>query len=466
MTRSSHRKKSMRIGLLSVLGVILVLIGFYTYRSTYYTNRFLPKTEVNSINVSNLTIDQANDKLKEAYSNKTISIKENGTVWKEIAKSDLGYKKDFSTDLASILKNQNAWTWGMNYVAAAEKQEIDPLSAEREQLDQTIETLSTELTELNKDRTPTTDATIEKSGDSFKIKPEVKGNTVDVEAVTKELTTVVNDGKDTIDLTEFQKEPTVTSTDKKLTEQLTTMNNIAKVKGTYSINGETVTIPSSLIVEWLTYEDGKPALDSEKVRQYVSELGEKYNTSTNDTKFKSTKRGEVTVPAGTFSWTIQTDSEVTALTEAILAGQDFTRSPIVQGSTTADHPLIEDTYIEVDLENQHMWFYKDGKVALETDIVSGKPSTPTPPGVFYVWNKEENAVLRGTNDDGTPYESPVNYWMPVDWTGIGIHDSDWQPEYGGDLWRTRGSHGCVNTPPGVMKELFGMVEKGTPVLIF
>ena len=101
------------------------------------------------------------------------------------------------------------------------------------------------------------------------------------------------------------------------------MNNIAKVKGTYSINGETVTIPSSLIVEWLTYEDGKPALDSEKVRQYVSELGEKYNTSTNDTKFKSTKRGEVTVPLGTFSWTIQTDSEVTALTEAIFSRTRF-----------------------------------------------------------------------------------------------------------------------------------------------
>ncbi|HBR82388.1 MAG TPA: hypothetical protein DEA34_09985, partial [Enterococcus sp.] len=192
----------------------------------------------------------------------------------------------------------------------------------------------------------------------------------------------------------------------------------------------------------------------------------KYNTSTNDTKFKSTKRGEVTVPVGTYSWTIQTDSETEALKKAILTGQDFTRSPIVQGGTTADHPLIEDTYIEVDLENQHMWYYKDGKVALETDIVSGKPSTPTPAGVFYVWNKEEDATLKGTNDDGTPYESPVNYWMPIDWTGVGIHDSDWQPEYGGDLWKTRGSHGCINTPPSVMKELFGMVEKGTPVLVF
>ena len=466
MTRSSHRKKSIHIGLLSALGVILVLISFYTYRSTYYANRFLPKTEINSINVGNLTVAQANTKLQDTYSNEKISIKENGTTWKEIAKSELGYKDDFSSDLTPILQSQNAWTWGMNYVSAAEKQEIDPIASNSELLDQTINTLTTELTAMNQERTPTEDATIEKSGDTFKIKPEVKGNTIDIKAEENKLTTAINDGQETIDLTEFQEKPAVTSTDKKLNEQLNAMNDIAKVKGTYSINGETITIPASDILNWLTYEDGKVGLDTEQVRQYVTELGTKYNTSTNDTKFKSTKRGEVTVPAGTYSWTIQTDAETESLTEAILAGEDFTRSPIVQGSTTADHKLIEDTYIEVDLENQHMWYYKDGKVALETPIVSGKPSTPTPSGVFYVWNKEENATLKGTNDDGTPYESPVKYWLPVDWTGVGIHDSDWQPEYGGDLWKTRGSHGCVNTPPNVMKELYGMIEKGVPVLIF
>ena len=466
MTRYSHRKKSKNIGLLSAIGVILVLISFYTYRSTYYANRFLPKTEINSINVGNLTVAQANTKLQDTYSNEKISIKENGTTWKEIAKSELGYKDDFSSDLTPILQSQNAWTWGMNYVSAAEKQEIDPIASNSELLDQTINTLTTELTAMNQERTPTEDATIEKSGDTFKIKPEVKGNTIDIKAVAKKLTTAINDGQETIDLTEFQEKPAVTSTDKKLNEQLNAMNDIAKVKGTYSINGETITIPASDILNWLTYEDGTVGLDTEQVRQYVTELGTKYNTSTNDTKFKSTKRGEVTVPAGTYSWTIQTDAETESLTEAILAGEDFTRSPIVQGSTTADHKLIEDTYIEVDLENQHMWYYKDGKVALETPIVSGKPSTPTPSGVFYVWNKEENATLKGTNDDGTPYESPVKYWLPVDWTGVGIHDSDWQPEYGGDLWKTRGSHGCVNTPPNVMKELYGMIEKGVPVLIF
>ena len=63
-------------------------------------------------------------------------------------------------------------------------------------------------------------------------------------------------------------------------------------------------------------------------------------------------------------------------------------------------------------------------IVLETDIVSGHPMTPTPTGVFYIWNKEEDAVLEGYNPrTEKDYESPVEYWMPVDWTGIGIHDS-------------------------------------------
>lgn len=466
MTRSSHRKKSTHIGLLSALGVILVLISFYTYRSTYYTKHFLPNTEINSINVSNLTVDEANDKLKDSYSNKKLAIEENGKVWQEVAKSELGYKDDFSSELTPLLEKQNAWSWGMTYVSAADNQEIDPLDTNHQKLDATIEQLTSELTDLNKDRKPTQDATIEKSGDTFTIKPEVNGDTIDVEAAVKEVKNAVNTGKNEINLADFHAKPKVTAKDQSLADQLNAMNKIAAVKGTYTINGDTFQIPTTDIASWLTYTDGKIGLDTAQVRQYVTDLGTKYNTSTNDTKFKSTKRGEVTVPAGTYSWTITTDAETEALEKAILDGKDFTRSPLVQGSTTADHKLVDTTYIEVDLQNQHMWYYKDGKVALETDIVSGKPITPTPTGVFYVWNKEENATLKGTNDDGTPYASPVSYWMPVDWTGVGIHDSDWQPAYGGELWKTRGSHGCINTPPNVMSQLFGMVEKGTPVVIF
>ena len=186
----------------------------------------------------------------------------------------------------------------------------------------------------------------------------------------------------------------------------------------------------------------------------------------NPTSFNSTKRGTVSVPAGTLSWSIQVADEAAALTEQILAGENFTRSPITKGSAKASQPLVGNTYIEVDLTNQHMWYYKDGAVVIETDVVTGKPTTPTPKGVDYIWKKERNATLRGTNDDGSKYASPVSYWMPVDWTGVGIHDSDWQPAYGGDLWKTRGSRGCVNTPPSVMAQLYNAVEVGTPVVIF
>ena len=126
------------------------------------------------------------------------------------------------------------------------------------------------------------------------------------------------------------------------------------------------------------------------------------------------------------------------------------------------------TYVEVDKTNQHMWYYKDGKLQISTDVVTGKPSggNTTPTGVFYVWNKQRNATLRGKNDDGSNYASPVNYWMPIDYTGVGLHDASWQPKFGGDWYKTHGSHGCVNTPPATMKKLFEAVPVGTPVVVF
>lgn len=173
------------------------------------------------------------------------------------------------------------------------------------------------------------------------------------------------------------------------------MNAVAKIKANYSINGENFQIPSSDINDWLVDDNGNMSLDKDKVTAYVTSLGEKYNTSSKPTEFNSTRRGKVSVPSGTYSWTINTSAEVEALTKQILEGKDFTRSPVVTGATTADKPLIDKTYIEVDLQNQHMWYYKDGNVALETDIVSGKPSSPTPAGVDYVWSKETNKTLRG-----------------------------------------------------------------------
>ena len=59
----------------------------------------------------------------------------------------------------------------------------------------------------------------------------------------------------------------------------------------------------------------------------------------------------------------------------------------------------------------------------------------------------------------------MKFWMPVK-GAIGLHDADWRSEFGGDIYKTDGSHGCVNLPPEVAKELYDSVEIGTPVVMF
>ena len=462
--RNSHSRK--KIGIIVVLGLLVVLAGGYGVRSTYYTKRFLPNTEVNGVKIDNLTISEANRKITRELSKSPFLIKVDGKDWKEINREDLGWKNSYTSALTKVQKEQNPFSWGMQLVSASDKQDVDGSTLDETKLNAVIDAVKAELTETNKTRTATENAKVTRTDSGFEITPEKQGNTIDVDAAVAAFKEAAKNGEQTIDFDDYLAKPTITKDDASLKKTLDKMNAVAKIKTTDSINGNTFDIPSSDINDWLIDDNGTMSLDQEKVTAYVKSLGDKYNTSTNPTEFNSTKRGKVSVPAGTYSWTINTASEVEALTKQILEGKDFTRSPIVTGATTADKALVDKTYIEVDLENQHMWYYKDGNVALETDIVSGKPKSPTPTGVDYVWEKKTNETLRGKNDDGSDYASPVKYWMPIDWGGVGLHDSDWQPAYGGDLWKTRGSHGCVNTPPDVMAKLYDMVEVGTPVVVF
>lgn len=468
MTRSEkqNRANKTRVVIIAVLAVLVVLVGGYTVKSTYYSDRFLPKTQVNGIDVGGLTVAEANQKMKTDLSNAPFVIKDKGKAWKEIQRKDLGWTANYQKQLKAIKSDQNPFSWGMSFASAADKDIEDGSTINAEKLAAVKTAVKAEIEQLNTTRTPTKNATVKQTATGFEVVPEKQGDTIDVEKATDAFQKAAESGKQSVDIEKYLAQPVTKKDDPKLQKEIERMNKIAKIKANYSINGETFQIPLEQINSWLIDDNGELSLDQVQVQNYVESLAQQYDTSKVATKFNSTKRGTVEVNPGTYSWTIQTVSEAKALTDEILKGKDFTRSPITKGSTGADHKLVDKTYIEVDLENQHMWYYKDGHVVLDTDIVSGAPKSPTPTGVDYVWSKETNKTLRGKNDDGTDYASPVKYWMPVDWTGVGIHDSDWQPAYGGSLWQTRGSHGCVNTPPDVMAKLYDQVEVGTPVIIF
>ena len=99
---------------------------------------------------------------------------------------------------------------------------------------------------------------------------------------------------------------------------------------------------------------------------------------------------------------------------------------------------------------------------IESDFVSGNPAkgNATPGGAYAITYTERNATLKGQN-----YRTPVSYWMPFN-GNIGMHDSSWRSAFGGAIYQTNGSHGCINLPPAAAKTIFENIEKGIPVLCY
>ena len=50
--------------------------------------------------------------------------------------------------------------------------------------------------------------------------------------------------------------------------------------------------------------------------------------------------------------------------------------------------------------------------------------------------------------------------------GIGMHDAYWRSSFGGRIYKTNGSHGCINLPPAVAKTIYENISAGMPVLCY
>ena len=141
----------------------------------------------------------------------------------------------------------------------------------------------------------------------------------------------------------------------------------------------------------------------------------------------------------------------------------MTREPVYeQRAFVGGKDDIGNTYVEIDYDAQHFWYYVDGSVVLDSDIVSGDMGSGhgSPDGVFKIITLVTDTTLVGED-----YESPVSYFMPFAYN-VGLHDADWRSSFGGDIYLGAGSHGCINLPENVAESLFNQIEIGTPVIAY
>ena len=64
------------------------------------------------------------------------------------------------------------------------------------------------------------------------------------------------------------------------------------------------------------------------------------------------------------------------------------------------------------------------------------------------------------------YASFVYYWIAFKGTAYGLHHATWRSSFGGKIYKTNGSHGCINMPYYNAQQLYSMVTIGTPVYIY
>lgn len=448
----------------------------YAGGAFYYKDKFFKGTKINGVSVDNLTAKEAEKKIEnriEDYSME-ISFKDGG---KEVIDGEeISYEYLSDGKIQEHLENQNPFLWTSGFFKEHNYEVGEAITFDETKLHEKLNTFSC-MQEEN--MIPPKDAYIAFENNSFVIKPEEAGTTLDKALLTEKLLASVKESKNTFSAEEagVYVLPTVTDKDETLKHQQEVWNGCAAVTVTYTFGNKKEVLDGITVKDWMTYDENGYYVENlgvlqQHIRDYVQMLGEKYNTIGTKRTLTSTYTGQpVTVSGGSYGYLIDIRGERTQLLKDIQSHGNIEREPIYakRGKAYGEND-IGNTYVELDLSAQHLWYYKDGEVLMESDFVSGTyndKSRRTPSGVYSLAYKQRNQVLRpAPNPDGTyDYESPVSYWMPFN-GGIGLHDANWRGRFGGNIYRNSGSHGCINLPVSFAGKFYESIEAGCPIVCF
>ena len=268
-----------------------------------------------------------------------------------------------------------------------------------------------------------------------------------------------------VDSLNCYKEPTVRSDDAKLVNAIEVTNKYMETKLTYHFGDKTEVLDGTIIGPAIKInEKFEVSIDKDKIKEFVDYIGKTYNTFGKTRTFMSSYGVEATVKNGDYGWWLDRESEQSEIIACIENGEQKDKDPVYfQKAASYDEQDYGDTYVEINLSAQHLFYYKDGKLIVESDFVSGNVSRnfATPTGTYSVTYTKEDAELKGEG-----YNTKVKYWMPFN-RNIGMHDASWRKgRFGGNIFLTNGSHGCINLPPENAKKIFENIEKGTAVIVY
>ncbi len=441
-----------------VLWVLFGLVLFY-FAGVYLFSRYTyPRTTMNGERRSFYRISEV---VRPGSSDTPLSVEGRDGQKTVIKRSDIDLKMKATGN--PVLQNSFAWPreifrhhpWQVNYQTTYEKDKLFQLIAEGG---------------FEPDGPMPVDAKLVVDEQGIRIQPEDPGNHIDGDRLEKEIVQGLIAEKKVLDVRNLYALPKKTREDPAIVKGYKILKKYEGTEITYDFVDKKYQFGIQEIADALTMnEDGTAAWNDQVLKDWVQTMAKETDTYGKERKFKTNEDKEITVPPGIYGWQIKVDETAKALKDALNEGGKKEMDPAYKNAGLSRGTNdIGDTYIEIDLSKQQMWCYMKGKLLFHGDVKSGAVNhfAETPVGVHKIWSHEKGKNLKGTRKDGSTYDLPVKYWMPINYGGVGLHDASWTKDFGGTYYIKDGSNGCINLPEATAKFIFENFPNNTPVVIY
>lgn len=460
--KSAKRVKQLQLRAGIITGAVVLII--YLAGSFYYSGHFYQGTIINGVKCSNMSVEKAENVISTEVREYVLTIEERNDITEQIKGSDIGLKIYFDGGLDGLKEKQNSFLWPIGIFTKHNYEIGTMLDYDKDLMESFYNYLN--CFDENNVVAPQDAHISEYEEGGYRVVEAEQGNLVKKDEFYEVVKNKVLAMESTVSIEEegCYEAPSLLADNEALSNAVDRMNHLVSSQITYDFEDDKEVVDGEKIHNWIIVdEDYNVTLDETKVKEFVDYIGKTYNTFGQVRTLKTSYGKTIEISGGDYGWWLDRSSELKELVEAIEEGTQGVREPVY--FQTASHYGKDDvgsTYVEINLTAQHLFFYKDGELVVESDLVSGnlKKNYGTPVGTYPIQYRQRNATLVGED-----YETPVSYWMPFN-GNIGLHDAPWRSTFGKDIYLTSGSHGCINLPPSVAKTIYEGIARGVGVYVY
>lgn len=483
---SRRTKRCLMLAGAIVMLAVIVLLAAAAFRlrgireeADRYTDRFFEGTVINGIDVSGRTAEEAEEAILAAMKPYALDVIFREDRKESIRGEEIGFHYTPGDEVERLLSEQDTEELyhrlrkGEDAAVPQTMTVTFPAAYDEQKLVYAVHSLP-ELQVASMKAAQNPRLTYQNA--EYVVIAETEGTMLYPDRVTEAVLQAVAAGSETLDLRTvkgiYEGEGTqAAGLRKELQERADLLNELVPGSITYTLpHGETKVLDGPVMQTWLEKDaEGVPYRDEyvweTHLQEYVEDLASSVDTVGMTRTFPATGLGDIKVSGGNYGYEVNQEEELEKLREELAAGAVVTREPVwASWETSEENNGFGSSYVEIDCSRQYMWIYVDGKVVLETDVVTGAPEgkTATPAGTCLLMGKERDTELVGEYYE---YRVGVSYWMPFN-GGVGMHDAWWRGAFGGDIWLWDGSNGCVNMPTEMAAEAFDIVTYEMPIVVY